>query len=193
MSGQMGEAREQRRNWVRVVIWGLAGSLFLLPLVAMQLTSEMNWDGFDFLVWGTMLLVACGTYELISRLSPNRLYRAATGVAIVAGFLTFWINGAVGMVGDEDNVYNLLFLAAIAVGAVLALVSWFRPRGMARALYVAAAIHAGTALYALVAGADGLGSVLALCFALPYVVSGVLFSRSAQQVEAAAATAGDVP
>ncbi len=192
MSGQMGEAREQRRNWVRVVIWGLAGSLFLLPLVAMQLTSEMNWDAFDFLVWGTMLLVACGTYELISRLSPNRRYRAATGVAIVAGFLTFWINGAVGMVGDEDNVYNLLFLAAIAVGAVLALVSWFRPRGMARALYAAAAIHAGTALYALASGADGLGSVLALCFALPYVLAGALFSRSAQQVEAAAA-ASDVP
>jgi len=189
MASNMGEGKAGRGNGVRVAIWGFAGSLFLLPLVAMQLTSEMAWDGFDFLVWGTMLLVACGTYELVSRMSPNRAYRLGVGAAIVTGFLVFWANGAVGMVGDEDNAYNLLFLGAIAVGALLALAALFKPRGMARALFATAALHAGIALYALVSGVDALGSTLALFFALPYLVSAALFQRAAKELEAAAVSA----
>lgn len=183
MARQMGQ-------WLRVAIWGFAGSLFLLPLVAMQFTSEVNWDGFDFLVWGTMLLVACATYELVSRMSPNRAYRLGAGAAIVTGFLVFWANAAVGMIGDEDNVYNALFLGAIFVGAVLALLSWFRPRGMARALYATAAVHGAVALYALVAGLDMRGAILSLCFTLPYLFSAGLFSLAARQIEAGTA-AGD--
>jgi hypothetical protein len=173
----------QRGNALRMVIWGFAVALFLLPLVAMQLTTEMQWDGFDFLVWGTMLLVACGTYELVSRMSPNRLYRLGAGVAIVTGFMTFWACGAVGMIGDEGNVYNALFLGAILVAAVLSLLAWFKPRGMARAMVVAAVIHIGAALYALVTGVDMLGSILSVVFGLPYLLAAALFARSAQQAE----------
>ena len=72
MASNMQSGGANRGNWLRVAIWAFAGSLFLLPLVAMQFTSEVNWDGFDFLVWGAMLLVACGTYELVSRISPSR-------------------------------------------------------------------------------------------------------------------------
>ena len=181
-----GAPRGQR---LRIAIWALAGALFLLPLVAMQLTSEMNWDAFDFLVWGTMLLVACGTYELVSRLSPNRAYRLGVGASIVTGFLVFWANGAVGMIGNEDNAYNLLFLGAILLGAVVALASWFRPRAMARALYATAIAHGGVALYALVAGMDQRGAIFALCFVLPYLFAAGLFGLSARQLEAA----GDAP
>ena len=189
MAGAMGGTGGQRGNRLRLAIWAFAGALFLLPLVAMQLTTEMQWDGFDFLVWGTMLLVACGPYELVSRMSPNRAYRLGVGASIVTGFLVFWVNGAVGMIGNEDNAYNLLFLGAIVAGAVVALASWFRPRGMARALYATAAVHAGVALYALVAGMDTRGSVFALCFALPYLFAAGLFGLSARQQEAG----GDAP
>ena len=182
MAGQTDGVRARRGNWLRVAIWGFAGSLFLLPLVAMQFTSEVNWDGFDFLVWGLMLLVACGTYELVSRMWPNRAYRLGVGAAIGTGFLVFWANGAVGMIGDEDNAYNLLFLGAILVGAVLALAAWFKPAGMARALYATAALHGAIALYALVSGMDMRGSVLSLCFTLPYLFSAGLFSLSARQL-----------
>ena len=164
MASNMQSGGANRGNWLRVVIWAFAGSLFLLPLVAMQFTSEVNWDGFDFLVWGVMLLVACGTYELVSRISPNRSYRLGVGAAIVTGFLVFWANAAVGMVGDEDNVYNLLFLGAILAGAILALVAWFRPRGMARALYVTAAIHGGTALFALATSTNFANGVTRLSY-----------------------------
>src|SRR5690606_7576136 len=114
-------------NRLRIAIWGLAAALWLLPLVAMQFTDEVNWTAFDFVFWAGMLLVACTAYEVVSRMSPSRAYRAGVGVAVVTGFLVIWINGAVGMIGDEDNAWNLLFLVALVVGAAGALLSWFRP------------------------------------------------------------------
>lgn len=165
----------------RVAVWMLAAGLFLLPLVAMQLTDEVRWTAFDFAVWGAMLLVACGAYELVARMSPDRHYRLGAAVAIGTGLLVFWVNGAVGMIGDEDNPYNLLFLAAIAVGAGLALLAWFRPAGMARALVAAAAVHAAVSLAALVAGWDRTGAVLSLGFVLPYLVAASLFRRAARE------------
>lgn len=179
MAGAMGGTGGQRGNRLRLGIWAFAGALFLLPLVAMQLTTEMQWDGFDFLVWGTMLLVACGTYELVSRMSPNRAYRLGVGASIVTGFLVFWVNGAVGMIGSEDNPYNLLFLVALAAGAAGALLAWFRPAGMVWSLYATAALHGAIGLVALVAGWDTRGAVLALGFVLPWLFSASLFRHAA--------------
>jgi hypothetical protein len=45
---------------LRIAIWGTAAFLLLLPWVAMQFTTEVNWTLFDFLVIGVMLLAACG-------------------------------------------------------------------------------------------------------------------------------------
>src|SRR5690606_25886119 len=66
----------RRGNKLRIVAWGLAAALWLTPLVAMQFTREVDWDVFDFVVFGAMLLFALGCYEIVSRMSPNRSYRA---------------------------------------------------------------------------------------------------------------------
>src|SRR5690606_13426861 len=166
-------------NRLRIAIWGLAAALWLLPLVAMQFTDEVNWTTFDFVFWAGMLLVACTAYEVVSRMSPSRAYRAGVGVAVVTGFLVVWVNGAVGMIGDEDNAWNLLFLVALVVGAAGALLTWFRPAGMARSLYATAAVPGAVALVALVAGPDVRGAAFALCFVLPWLFSAGLFRRAA--------------
>jgi len=174
-------------NRLRVAVWMLAAGLFLLPLVAMQFTDEVRWTVFDFVVWAVMLLVACGAYELVARMSPNRHYRLGAGVAVATGFLVFWANGAVGMIGSEDNAYNLLFLAAIAVGAAMALVGWFKPAGMARALYMTAAVHGAVALFALLAGWDMRGSLFSLGFVLPYLFAAGLFKLATRETAVATA------
>ncbi|MDG6348103.1 hypothetical protein QAA18_05020 [Luteimonas sp. 8-5] len=166
-------------NRLRIAIWGLAAALWLLPLVAMQFTDEVNWTTFDFVFWAGMLLVACAAYEVVSRMSPSRAYRAGVGVAVVTGFLVVWVNGAVGMIGSEENAYNLLFLVALVVGAAGALLSWFRPAGMAWSLYATAALHGAIGLVALVAGWDTRGAVLALGFVLPWLFSASLFRHAA--------------
>lgn len=90
----------KRGNPLRVVIWGIAAFALLLPWVAMQFTSEVVWDFADFAVFGTMLLVVCGTYELGTRLTGNKAYRLAVGIALLAAFLLIWIQLAVGIIGD---------------------------------------------------------------------------------------------
>ena len=180
MATNMDGVREPRGNRTRMVIWGFAVALFLLPLVARQVVDGMAWTGLDFLVWGVMLLVACGAYELVRRMSRDRWYRMGAGVAIVTAFLVFWVNGAVGMIGSEGNAYNLLFLGAIALGGLGALVARFRAGGIALALYATAAVHAIVSLVALAAGWDQLGSLLSLAFAVPWLVAARLFAKAAQ-------------
>jgi hypothetical protein len=168
-------------NRLRIVIWGLAAGLFLLPLVAMQLTDEVNWTAFDFVFWGGMLLVACGVYEAATRISSNRWYRAGVGAAVVGGFMVVWVNGAVGMIGNENNAYNLLFLGAIVVGAIGALIAWFKPAGMARALYATAIVHGLVSVVAIMAGWDLRGAVLSLFFVLPWLFSAGMFRMAARE------------
>lgn len=79
---------------LRIVVWGGATFALLLPLIAMQFTSEVDWDFMDFAVFGVMLLVVCGTYEFATRLTGNRAHRSAVAInqAIVAviAFFTGW-------------------------------------------------------------------------------------------------------
>jgi len=89
----------QRGNPLRIVIWGIAAFVLLLPWIAMQFTSEVVWDFMDFAVFGFMLLVVCGSYELITRLTDSKAYRLAIGIVLLGAFLIVWIELAVGIIG----------------------------------------------------------------------------------------------
>ena len=126
----------------RIAAWALAGSVLLLPLVAMQFTTEVSWTAFDFLLAGAMIGGTGLVFELVARRAPNNAYRIATGFALAATFLLVWINGAVGIIGDEDNPANLMFGGVLAVALVTAVAARFRPPGMARATAVTAIAQA---------------------------------------------------
>jgi hypothetical protein len=164
-----------------MAVWGTAAFLLLLPLVAMRFTEEVNWTLLDFVVFGAMLVAACGTYELGTRMSGSTAYRAAIGIAVVAGFLLVWINLAVGIIGTEDDPANLMFGGVLLVGAVGALIARFRPRGMARALVVAAVAQALIAGIALVAGLGYEAVVLSAFFAAMWLASALLFRKAARE------------
>ncbi len=148
------QSEGRRRSW-RVAMWGGAAALLLLPLVAMQLTSEVNWDESDFIVMGAMLVAACGTFEMAARASGSIAYRVAAGIAVVATFLLIWINLAVGIIGSEDNPANLIYVGVIAIAVAGTIVARGKPNGMARAFTVTAAAQA---LVGLIALAMGLGA-----------------------------------
>lgn len=184
------------RNRLRPFIWGIAAALLLLPALAMRFTGEVDWDGADFVVMGLMLATACGLYELGAWLSGNTAYRAAFGIAVVAGFLTVWVNLAVGMFGSENHPLNLMFGAVLLLAALGALLAGFRAHGMAWAMgatAVAQLLAAGTGLAVGVSvGMDEQGgpplareALLTACFALPWLASAMLF-RKAADTEAAA-------
>ena len=70
-------------------------SILLIPLVAMQYTSEVNWTLSDFMEMGTMLLVVGILLELILRSKAK--YRIAAAIAVVLAFLWLWAELAVGL------------------------------------------------------------------------------------------------
>lgn len=172
----------------RLAGWGTAAVLLVVPLVAMQFTDEVDWSAADFAVFGAMLAGAGGAFELAVRMTHNTAYRAAVGVALAAAFLLVWANGAVGIIGGEDNPANLMFGGVLAVGIVGAAVARFRPGGMARALVATAVAQA---LVAAIAAVAGLGNIFVptVFFGALWLVSAWLFRRASLQPVAAGSAA----
>jgi hypothetical protein len=187
MAGNAEKGGGRRRFW-RIAPWAIAGLILLLPLVAMQFTDEVVWDETDFAVIGTMLLGACGAYELAARMTRNIAYRAAVGVAVVAAFILVWINLAVGIIGSEDDPANLMYGGVLAVGILGALIVRFQPHGMACALAATALAQALVGVIALISGlgatgANWPGAIVFLTgfFATLWLVSAWLFRQAARE------------
>ena len=185
MSGNAGSGTGWRRSRWRIVGWGTAAIMLLLPLIAMQFTYEVNWDVSDFIIFGAMLVTAGSAFELAARMTPNRAYLAAVGVALAAAFFLVWVNGAVGLIGNEENPANLMYGGVLAVGIIGAVIARRQPKGMARAMVATAVAQVLVPVIALIAGlsnTSGLGNtfvVTGIFFAL-WLTSAWLFRRSGQ-------------
>lgn len=172
------------QSW-RIAGWGVAASLLLLPLAAMQFTDEVNWSPGDFVFAGIMFGAVGLVLELTFRRSARVAYRGAVGLALAAVFLLIWVNGAVGIIGDEDNPWNLMFGGVIAVALVGAIVARFEAAAMARAMALAAVAQALVAAIALVAGLGaldppgpaGIAAINGFFFAL-WALSAALFRKA---------------
>jgi hypothetical protein len=162
----------------RIVGWGFAAFIILLPLVAMQFTDEVNWNGADFIFAGILLGGTGLLFELAARKSPNNAYRAGAAAAIANAFLLVWITGAVGVIGDEGDPANLFLLGLIPLAMAGAAVARFRPAVMA---VVMAACAAATVLiggYGLTV--DFKGGVLTWGFAGVWLLAAGLFRVAAR-------------
>jgi hypothetical protein len=116
-------------NLYRAVV-GVAlatASILLIPLL-----TAPAWSLADFVVAGALIFGTGLTYALVARKAGNMAYRAAVGVALAAALLLVWINLAVGVIGTEDELANLMYVGVLFVGIVGAIVARFRPDGMAR-------------------------------------------------------------
>lgn len=179
MTGTGHERTALPPNAFRAVLWGGAGTLLLLPWIAMQFTGEVNWTGFDFLVFGAMLAIACGACELAMWASRSHAYRLAAAIAVGTGFLLVWINLAVGIIGSENNIENLVYAGVLLVAALGAAFARLRALGMARAMVATAIVHALTGVYGLAIGSVEAG-VSALVFVAAWLASAWGFHRAAR-------------
>ena len=190
MTGTTTIGNGRRGNRLRPLIWGTAAGLLLLPAVAMQFDDTgVNWTAGDFITMGVMLTVACGLYEIGAWLSVNSAYRAGFGVAAITAFLTVWVNLAVGMLGDEGGGANLMFVGVLFIAGSGALIAGLKPLGMARAMFAAALAQLVAAGAGLAMGFGPLEVTLTACFALPWLLSAVLFQNAARDTTVDAARA----
>lgn len=173
----------------RLIGWAVVVALILLvPLAAMQFTGEVNWDLFDFIFMGILLFGACLTYELLARKIDKIAYRAAAGIAVVTALLLVWVNVAVGIIADPGNA-NFLYIGVLAVGCTGALITRFRPEGMARSLFATAMAQVLVAMIALVFGLGSGGPawpldvlIATVVFAALWIGSALLFRRASTSV-----------
>lgn len=177
----MERARISSPSLWRILGWGLAGLLLLLPLIAMQFTSEVNWTAFDFVV-AAMIVGGTGlAFEAAVRRSADPSYRLAAAIALLTAFLLVWIDGAVGIIGDEHNPLNALYLTIVLAAAVAGAPVRGRPRPMSRVMACASLAICMMAVLAGLYGSDeppGFVGLLIIhaAFAGAFAISAALFS-----------------
>jgi len=179
----------------RVAGWSIAALLLLLPLVAMQFTHEVSWTPFDFAFAAVMIGGVGIAFELTVRATRNNAYRGAVAIALAAAFLLIWINGAAGIIGDEDNPLNLLYVGVIAVAFGGAGWARFRPRGASRAMLAAAVATIAVGVVAVVTGGSEPPGIIGLIvlngfFVALFLGSAWLFGVAAEGREGIATASG---
>lgn len=107
-------------------------------------------------------------------------------MALAAAFILIWINLAVGIIGDEGDFANLMYVGVLAAGIIRAIITRGQPPGMARTLSVMAFAQALVPVIALlflkiapISGPAGLIIlVLNVSFIILFVGSALLFRRA---------------
>jgi hypothetical protein len=182
----------------RLSIWAIVVAVILIvPFLAMRFDwsvpdpgspapEKVNWSLFDFVFAGTLLFGAAFSYELVARKGSTIAYRAAVGIACAAGLLLVWVNGAVGIIGSEDNPANLMYAGVLAVGILGAITARLEPRGLALTLFATAIAQTLVPVIALTIWrppiASGIVKMLVVnaFFVVLWVVSALLFRHAAE-------------
>lgn len=181
-------ARNDRLTQIlRLIGWTLVAALLITPAIAMRFTDEVQWTASDFVFAAVILIGAGGIAELAVRASGDWSYRLGAGLAVLAAVLLIWINGAVGIIGSEENPANLLYLAVVAAAFIGGVASRFRPEGLSLAMVCAAVLQLLIGACAVLRG-WGEGSenwprpviVLSVLFALIWLAAAGLFRRAAR-------------
>lgn len=73
--------------------------LLSIPLIAMQFSDEVDWNAFDFLVMGALLLMVGIAVEGILRKVRSVIGRVVMLFVIGLLFLLIWAELAVGIIG----------------------------------------------------------------------------------------------
>ena len=84
---------------MRIKILQIVGLLLIIPLIAMQLTDEVEWSLFDFIIMGTLLLITGLMGEIIFKKVKKYKHRVILYVVIAIIFFLIWAELAVGIFG----------------------------------------------------------------------------------------------
>ena len=157
----------------RVAGWGLIAALLSLPAIL-----RFPWTASDFVIMGVLLGSVGLGIEFLAARAGNIFVRLGAVVTVLTAFLTIWVNLAVGMIGD-DNAYNLLFLAPVAVGIAGLVVVRLDGRRSAVVTVAAAALQVAIGLGGY--GQDPRGAILSATFGLFWLFAAALFRAGASR------------
>ncbi len=83
-----------------IIILGVVGAILLIPFIAMQFTTEVDWSLFDFILMGILLTGTGVLIELAIRKIKTNPQRLIVLGVILLGFFLIWVELAVGIFGS---------------------------------------------------------------------------------------------
>lgn len=165
------------KTTLRVALVALG--LLMVPLVASRVVDGWNWNTGGF-VFVYVLFFATGmAYALIARKMGAWMYKAAVGVALVAGFALGWSNMV--QVADSGHPENLVYYSVLVVGLVGACLARLEARGLARTLFAMAATLALIAVILPSGAPPYLARNMAIghgVYVVLFIASGLLFRQA---------------
>ncbi|GLR48542.1 hypothetical protein [Sphingomonas astaxanthinifaciens] len=164
----------RRPRPVRLMLWGVLAGLLSLPAIL-----GFPWTASDFVLMALMLGALGGGIEYLFARSANPFARAGSAMLVIVCFLTIWVNLAVGMIGSEDNPYNLLFMGLVPAAIAGAVLVRFRPAGLAWIALGCGLVQAALALEGM--AADPRGGRLSLLFVVFWLIAAGLFRAGARR------------
>ena len=183
-------AARRRDLILRILGWSTIAALLLAPAIAMQMGAEgVVWTAGDFVFAGIILVGAGIVCELVAWRSGNMFYRSGAVLGLFACVALVWVNGAVGIIGSEDEAANLLYLGVIGIALIGAVMARFEARGMVLAMIGAALAQVVVAVAALIAGWGSTSAIYprdiigtTVIFALIWLLSAALFRQAGRKI-----------
>lgn len=174
------------QNKKRFIIWGTITTLIIMIILTKQFISEIQWN--ETIAYIVIILAIACIYELYKWLKThNRSYRIAFSIGTLGALLIIRVNGAVGIIGSEDNPANLMYWAVLFTIILGSLISTFKPRWMALTLFATAIVQILVPVFALFIwpaqtswGEAGVIGVLVFnsVFAGIFIISALFFQRA---------------
>ena len=87
----------QNKRLIGIVL--IVATLLFIPLIAMQLTTEVKWDSRDFVIMGVLLLGTGLVCELVMRKVKKMQHRVLLIATILVALFLIWAELAVGIFG----------------------------------------------------------------------------------------------
>ena len=84
---------------IMIRIFPIVGLLLLIPMIAIQLTDEVNWSFFDFLIMGIILSITGIALGIIIKKIKYHKYRNIFIAIIIMIFVLIWAELGVGLFG----------------------------------------------------------------------------------------------
>lgn len=168
----MTEPSRKRPALWRLAMWGALATLLSLPAI-----FRFPWTASDFVIMGIMLGSVGLGIEFLVRRSGSYAFRLGSVAAVLTAFMTVWANLAVGMIGSEDNPYNLYFMAIPVVVFLASGLVRFRAAPTAWIMAAAAGVQLVLALGGM--EVDFRGARFSSFFAFLWLVAATLFWAAA--------------
>lgn len=98
MNSNVNQSGLREIRYVRIILGTMM--ILLIPYIAMQFNSDIDWRAFDFVVIGCLLLVMGFSYEFFTRRINNTLHRIFIGLGFLLVLALLIAELAVGIFGS---------------------------------------------------------------------------------------------